>query len=189
MISSGTLKAIFQGWQARTRTSARQYCCRRKLVEREIAADDGKCLGVFGQAFGLKALLGKPAARQVAARANKSGRASLRIFPGTGSDEDAPKQPARPASSRAAFRSNSGGSSKSGSVSPGTSNTRARRDSRTDRRRLRSRHPASSRIITGAAPLAQRDRVPTSMPARRKARRRRGGGMRSSSSRSPRFQA
>src|SRR5271165_6254787 len=59
----------------------------RKLIKREIAADDRKSFGVFAQAFVVKTLLRKPAARHVAiARVDLPQPAF--VFPGTGSDEN-----------------------------------------------------------------------------------------------------
>src|SRR5580698_2804864 len=59
----------------------------RELIEGEIAANDRKCFGVFVQAFVLKTLLRKPAARQIAVAGINLTEPAL-IFPGTGSDEN-----------------------------------------------------------------------------------------------------
>src|ERR1700683_2256033 len=60
---------------------------RRELIEGEIAANDGKCFGIFVQAFVLKTLLRKPAARQIAVAGINLAEPAL-IFPGTRSDEN-----------------------------------------------------------------------------------------------------
>jgi hypothetical protein len=59
----------------------------RELVKREIAANDRKCFGVFGQAFVVEALLRETAAREIALLGINLPEPAF-VFPGAGADEN-----------------------------------------------------------------------------------------------------
>ena len=141
---------------------------RRELVEREVAADDGKRLGIFRQALRFKALLRETCRASGSVRACRSGPASPDISRNWSRSRYSRAASARRRRCQTRARSKDDGGSKSGSVTAGARGTVVERIGAgfDDAARQHADHHRSGAVVVARHDL---DLV----PARRQVRRHR----------------